>query len=69
MEKRTLITGAGGGLGKEFAYLFANDKNGLCLVDIDAKGLDDTEAYVLEKVPGTRIDKIVADLSNKEDLK
>ena len=69
MEKRTLITGAGGGLGKEFAYLFAKDKNDLCLVDIDPKGLDDTEAYVLKKAPGTKIEKIIADLSNKEDLK
>ena len=69
MEKRTLITGAGGGLGKEFAYLFAKDKNNLCLVDVDAKGLDETEAYVLSKVPGVKIEKIVADLSKKEELK
>lgn len=69
MEKRTLITGAGGGLGKEFAYLYAKDKNSLVLVDIDEKSLEDTEKYVKEKVKDIKIDKVVADLSNKDDLR
>ena len=69
MEKMTLITGAGGGLGKEFAYLYAKDGNSLCLVDIDEAGMDETIGYVHAIVPEARIEKIVADLSNKDDLK
>lgn len=69
MEKYTLITGAGGGLGKEFAYLYAKDGNNLVLVDIDEKGLEDTEKYVKEKVPNVLIDKVVSDLSNKDELR
>lgn len=68
MEKRTLITGAGGGLGKEFAYLFAKDGNALLLVDVDQKGLDETLAYLKEKVPGATAEALQADLSNKEEL-
>ena len=39
MEKVTLITGAGGGLGKEFAYIYAKNGNNLVLVDVDEAGL------------------------------
>ena len=53
MEKVTLITGAGGGLGKEFAYIYAKNGNNLVLVDVDEAGLKETEAYVKEKSPDT----------------
>ncbi len=67
-NKITLITGAGGGLGKEFAYLFAKDGNAVCLVDIDNKGLLDTENRLREKIPNAVVDKITADLSEKGEL-
>ena len=38
MEKVTLITGAGGGLGKEFAHIYAKNGNNLVLVDVDETG-------------------------------
>ena len=68
MEKVTLITGAGGGLGKEFAYIYAKNGNNLVLVDVDEAGLKETEAYVKEKSPDTQIDLLVADLSLIDDL-
>lgn len=69
MERITLITGAGGGLGKEFAGLYAKEGNALCLVDVDQKGLDETESFVLNKNKDCKIEKVVADLSDKEELK
>ncbi len=68
MNKITLITGAGGGLGKEFAYLFAKDGNAVCLVDIDGNGLLDTEHDLKERLPNVVTDKIIADLSEKDEL-
>ena len=67
MEKVTLITGAGGGLGKEFSYIYAKNGNNLVLVDVDEAGLKETEAYVNEKSPDTQIDLLVADLSLIDD--
>lgn len=69
MEKRTLITGAGGGLGKEFAYLYAKDGNSLVLVGAHMDSLCKAEAYVKAKVPTAIIDKVVADLSKRDELK
>lgn len=37
--KITFITGAGSGLGKEFAKLYAEDKQNLLLVDINNESL------------------------------
>ena len=68
MEKRTLITGAAGGLGKEFSLIFAQNKNDLVLVDIDLKGLEETKTYVLEKCPDTKIELIEANLSDHNGL-
>lgn len=68
MEKVTLITGAGGGLGKEFSSIYAKNGNNLVLVDVDESGLNDTKKYVLEKNPNTKIDLVVADLSIVSDL-
>ncbi len=68
MEKRTLITGAAGGLGKEFALIFARNNNSLLLVDLDEKGLEETKNYVLDKYPEIKIDLLSADLSKHDEL-
>ena len=39
MKKATLITGAGSGLGKEFAFLYASKGNNVVLVDINGEAL------------------------------
>ncbi len=66
--KTTLITGAANGLGYEFACIYAKENNNLLLVDIE-------ENKLIEKVNGLKenfkvnVDYIVADLSNKDELK
>ncbi len=69
MEKITLITGAGGGLGKEFAKLFAQEGAHLLLIDIDEQGLIETDEAVKKSVPTAIIDVYKADLSNKDELR
>ena len=68
MEKRTLITGAGGGLGKEFALVYAKNNNSLLLVDIDEESLNETKEYVLSSCPLVQVDLLKADLSKHEEL-
>jgi len=67
--KTTLITGAASGLGKEFAKLYANDKNNLLLVDINETSLLDTKKELEEEFKDIIIDTFVADLSKTEELK
>lgn len=66
--KYTLITGAANGLGKEFAKIYAKNNNNLILVDIDNISLLDTKNEILSIYPDSKIETIIADLSNKNDL-
>ncbi|HAS56601.1 MAG TPA: hypothetical protein DD377_02790 [Firmicutes bacterium] len=68
MKKVTLITGAGGGLGKEFALIYAKNKNDLVLVDVDENGLKETNEYVKKNCIDANIDLFVSDLSNSVGL-
>ena len=45
----TLITGSASGLGEEFAYLYAKDKENLILVDQNAFALDDLKKELNQK--------------------
>lgn len=65
MKKRTLITGATGGLGKEFCKLFAADGNDLFLVGTNSEKLS-AWALEVEKDYGVKVDCCVADLSKRE---
>ena len=47
--KYTLITGSASGLGKEFAYLYAKDKENLILVDQNALALDNLKKELNQK--------------------
>lgn len=64
--KTTLITGATGGLGKEFCHLYAKDKNNLFLVSTNGDKLFSLKAE-LEKEYDILVDYIQADLSLKEE--
>ena len=64
--KATLITGATGGLGKEFCNLYAKDKNNLLLVATNSDKLSALK-FELEKQYGVFVDFICADLSKKDE--
>jgi short-subunit dehydrogenase len=64
--KRTLITGASTGLGKELAKLYALDNNDLILVARNENKLNEVKNEIL-KLANVKCDIIVADLSIKEE--
>ena len=64
--KRTLITGASTGLGKEFAKLYAKDNNDLVLVARNIKKLNEVKEEI-ENLYNVKCDVINADLSKKEE--
>ncbi|GIO21461.1 hypothetical protein J11TS1_00420 [Oceanobacillus sp. J11TS1] len=47
-DKVTLITGAGTGIGKETAHLFAKEGAKLILTDVNVDGVKETENEVKE---------------------
>ena len=49
MKKATLITGAGSGLGKEFALLYASKGNSVVLVDINGEALVSVKEEIQKK--------------------
>jgi short-subunit dehydrogenase len=62
--KYALITGAASGMGRKYALRLAQKGYGLVLVDINASGLEDTEARVRTLAgDGVRIISVVQDLS------
>jgi short-subunit dehydrogenase len=64
--KRTLITGASTGLGKELAKLYALDNNDLILVARNETKLNEVKNEIL-KLANVKCDILVADLSIKEE--
>ena len=64
--KRTLITGASTGLGKEFAKLYAKDGNSLVLVARNLEKLNKVKKEILD-LYNVECDVISADLSLKEE--
>ena len=64
--KRTLITGASAGLGKEFAKLYAKDGNSLVLVARNLEKLNEVKNEILS-LYNVECDIISADLSIKEE--
>lgn len=65
MKKTTLITGASGGIGYEFAKLAAKDGNNLVLVDIREKELGEAANALLGDYPGIEIKTILTDLAEQ----
>ena len=66
--KVTLITGATGGLGKEFCKLYAKDNNNLFLGATNEEKLNNLKAEI-EKDYSVQIDCLAADLSNVDECK
>ena len=66
MFKYTLITGAAGGLGKEFAILYAKDNNNLLLVDNNLDGLNEVKEEIAKLYNDIKNDILKADLSSKD---
>ncbi len=64
--KRTLITGASTGLGKELAKLYALDNNDLILVARNENKLNEVKNEILQ-LTNVKCDIVVADLSIKEE--
>jgi len=65
-EKKVLITGGVSGIGRSMAALFASHGAEILLLDINAKGLDET-AFSL-KAKGAAVSTYQCDLSNSEDI-
>ena len=66
MKKATLITGAGSGLGKEFALLYASKGNSVVLVDINGEALASVKEEIQKKDPNIEVFTFIADLSKEE---
>ena len=69
MDKYTLITGAGCGLGKELALIYASRNNNLLLVDINEKNLNEVKKEILKLNSNIKVGILVYDLTLKENLK
>lgn len=66
-DRLVVITGAGGGLGGASARMFAREGAQLILVDIDAKGLDETAAAVRET--GVTCSTHTFDLADENEIR
>ena len=64
--KKTMISGAASGIGKSVSRRFAESGCDLILVDIDEKGLNNTEEDL--GIFNVKIQTIVADLSSKDKI-
>lgn len=65
--KVALITGAGGGFGREMAIAFASKGANLVINDINMKGLEETRDIVLKDY-GIEILLVRADISNSKEV-
>ncbi len=62
--KVVLNTGAGSGIGRAMAHAFARHGAKLMLLDIDAKGLEQTRTELLSTYPGIDVDSVVASITD-----
>lgn len=65
--KRAIITGAGSGIGRAGALLYAREGAAIVAVDIDVQALDSLKDAVL--ATGGRIDVLAADLSRAQEVR
>lgn len=66
-DRVTLITGAGGGIGKELCYEFARLGSKVCMCDIADTSEQADEIY--KAVGGTRPIPLICDIANKDQVK
>ncbi len=67
-SKTALITGAGSGMGRVAAVLFAREGANIIGVDITRAGLDETAALVAEQARGSML-PLAGDVSNAADVR
>lgn len=65
-KKVTIVTGAGSGMGKAIAILFANEGSKVVATDINAKRLDDLKEEI--KKIGGDVTTVVTDVSKESDV-
>ncbi|HUO72451.1 MAG TPA: glucose 1-dehydrogenase [Solirubrobacteraceae bacterium] len=66
--KVIVATGAGAGLGRAAVHRLAAEGARLALVDVDAKGLEQTKQSVLSATPGAEVLTITADVSQEAEV-
>ncbi len=66
--KFTLITGAAGGLGKEFAKIYAKNSHNIILVDINQAGLMTTKQELLKINRDINVVALRANLANMNEI-
>lgn len=64
--KTAIVTGAGSGIGKAIAVLFAKEGAKVVLTDIDQQSLNDTAAQI--KAEGHQVIAVVANIAKQEDI-
>jgi NAD(P)-dependent dehydrogenase (short-subunit alcohol dehydrogenase family) len=65
-NKVSVITGAGSGMGKAIALLFASEGSKVVATDINKKRLDDLEVEIKEK--GGDVTTVISNMSKEEDI-
>jgi NAD(P)-dependent dehydrogenase (short-subunit alcohol dehydrogenase family) len=65
-NKVSVITGAGSGIGKAIALLFASEGSKIVAADVNRQRLDDLEKEI--KNTGGEITTVIADVANQEDI-
>lgn len=65
-NKLVLVTGGGGGIGREFALEFAKQGSRVVLWDINQAALDETRAVVQEKYPHSEVHCHITDITRRE---
>lgn len=66
--KVSVITGAGGGLGRELAMACARRGMKLVLADVEDRNLEETCSQIRDKFPGTEIASLLVDVSKFEQV-
>lgn len=65
-NKVSIVTGAGAGMGKAIALLFASEGSKVVATDIDQKRLDNLKNEIIEK--GGEVTTILANMAKEEDI-
>ena len=65
----TFITGAASGLGKEFAKLYAQNKENLILADVNVAGLEICKKEIAKNFPDVKVEIKATDVSDMDSIK
>src|SRR5215470_3362618 len=65
-NKVAIITGGAGGIGAATGQLFCEEGARVALVDSSPEAMDATLAEIRAKVPGAKLDGIIADVAHEE---